>query len=147
MMKRMIVPVAGLAVLLAAHGSALAQTTPMLKLFDRADANHDGRLDKTEIAAARGRLFDRLDRNGDGSLDPAELQAAGQRSEAASARVQAVAARRLERLQRLDTDGDGSVSRTEYMAGGAAFARLDRDGDGVLSRQEVEDAGTLRRKK
>ena len=41
----------------------------------RHDANHDGRLERTEVVEQRARQFDRFDANHDGVLDQAEIQA------------------------------------------------------------------------
>lgn len=38
-------------------------------MLDRADANRDGRISRSEYQAARLDMFDRLDRNGDGWID------------------------------------------------------------------------------
>ncbi len=50
------------------------------KLFDRLDANHDGKLDATDRAAMRAaqqaKMFDRMDANHDGSITREEFMAA-----------------------------------------------------------------------
>jgi hypothetical protein len=48
---------------------------PVAAWFAKADANHDGQLDKAEFVADATRFFDRLDRNGDGDIDSDELHA------------------------------------------------------------------------
>lgn len=45
------------------------------RIFDRADANHDGILDKAEIQAALARRFQRMDANGDGVVTAEERAA------------------------------------------------------------------------
>jgi hypothetical protein len=45
------------------------------RLFDMADANHDGYLDKTEVQAVLTQRFQRMDSNGDGTVTPEERAA------------------------------------------------------------------------
>lgn len=49
------------------------------KMFDRADANHDGRLTQAEAQAQAFAHFDMMDTNRDGRITPDERQAAHQR--------------------------------------------------------------------
>jgi hypothetical protein len=46
------------------------------KWFDRADANHDGKLTLAEASAAPLAMFDRADTNHDGTISPEEAKAA-----------------------------------------------------------------------
>jgi EF hand len=48
-------------------------------MFDRLDANHDGYLDRDEIAASAAQRFARMDRNSDGVLTPDEMPRWGDR--------------------------------------------------------------------
>ena len=121
-------------------------------MFDRADANHDGRIDDAERSAAMARMgggegrrggglgmlpatrtemqqmtqaiFTRQDANHDGFLDTAEL---GERAQAA--------------LARLDGDHDGKISATENGAGLLTlFDRVDADHNGTISDAERQAA-------
>lgn len=97
-------------------------------MLDRADANRDGRISRSEYQAARLDMFDRLDRNGDGWID---WQDEFRRSRAREAQ---------ERLVRVaDRDGDGAVSRPEYAATPMVlFDRADTNGDDWLDAREIE---------
>ena len=51
----------------------------MQERFAEADANGDGKLQKSEAPERMQRFFDRLDRNGDGELDAGEMERMGRR--------------------------------------------------------------------
>jgi hypothetical protein len=51
----------------------IAAPYPIVAWFDKADANHDGKLDGDEFRGDCERFFARLDRNKDGVLDSAEI--------------------------------------------------------------------------
>jgi hypothetical protein len=159
---------AGLAVpALANPGVQLAQATPakpapqgpkavtraaviqdMDTTFKAVDSNHNGALEKSEIATAQAatlqkatsveqqRLvaqFDKLDTNKDGQLSKAEFLAA----------VPAVRARETpdQMLSQLDANKDGKVSVEEYRAPRlAVFDKVDANHDGTVSPQEAQAA-------
>ncbi len=71
-------PLIILAGLLFATTNAHAQTPEFLaRVFERTDANGDGKLDKDEVAKARARVlqrdFDKIDQDGNGSIERKEL--------------------------------------------------------------------------
>ncbi len=104
-------------------------------MFDRADANGDGKVTLEEMTAARGEMFSRIDTNGDGLITEAELEAQGR--EKAKKR----AARMLERM---DQNGDGAISAEEFAElserrAGRMFERIDANGDGAIDKAELEE--------
>lgn len=104
--------------------------------FDTVDADKDGKITPTEIAASRAARFAAADTNGDGKLDRAELIA---RAEATKAERMATRA-----LDMLDADRDGALSAAEMADGPGMgtrmFARMDADKDGALTRAELDAA-------
>ncbi|MGN6152666.1 MAG: hypothetical protein ACTHOH_11775 [Lysobacteraceae bacterium] len=106
-------------------------------MFDKLDANHDGRLTADERPQHRGRdgrggdRMAKLDANGDGAIDRAEA---------------AKAPRLAEHFDKLDVNHDGRISADErpqrghHGRGGdrgQRMAQLDRNGDGKFSRDEL----------
>lgn len=87
----------------------------MKPLFERGDANHDGKLTKEEIAAMSGKQADPqgrpIGRGNFTSMDPVMIA--------------------------LDVDKDGILSATEIANAPVALKTLDKDGDGTLSAAEL----------
>jgi len=129
----------GVAVRAVGHGHERADPGQM---FERADANGDGRITRDEFVSARNALFARLDRDGDGYLTsgdaPRRLRNRGGDGQAAGLRF-------------MDADGDGRVSRREFVDGSLKlFDRADVNHDGVVDSQEAaafEAAVAARRSK
>lgn len=69
------------AVLAQAQTQAVPSAEQVAQRLSEADANHDGYLDRSEVAnlPRLKRGFDRIDTDGDGRLSKAELQAVGQK--------------------------------------------------------------------
>lgn len=69
------------AVLAQAQTQAVPSAEQVVQRLAEADANHDGYLDRSEVAnlPRLKRGFDRIDTDGDGRLSKAELQAVGQK--------------------------------------------------------------------
>ncbi|MFT3811546.1 MAG: EF-hand domain-containing protein [Micropepsaceae bacterium] len=90
------------------------------EMFERLDADKDGKVTAEEARAGGSRLIDRADRNGDGVITPDE-------------------APRL--FERIDADGDGRITAEEFAAISAArVMRADADGDGVVTKAEADAA-------
>lgn len=116
----------GVALAGAAATAALSQMipgpgSPERSAFDAADASHDGRVSKDELAKDAAAGFAGLDTDGDGKLTPAEL---GPHSDA--------------QFKHVDADADGALTFEEVMANKTAgFTAADTDKDGGLSFEEM----------
>lgn len=127
--------IAGASVALAAPASAETGGRLGASIFERIDANRDGRVDAGEMATARGARFDRADRDGDGFVTEAEMERLQARIQRAAKAIEGGLAMRFDRF---DADGDGRVSRAEFTAehAGPVTKLLDADGDGAISQAE-----------
>jgi Ca2+-binding EF-hand superfamily protein len=128
-------------------------------LFDRVDANADGRLDLDELTRAGRVLPDELARTRPldrsavpasyrlvvgrgpvaGQFGPVPFGAAAKRKPAAAT----PAARGPRWFRAMDRNGDGYVSRQEFVGSPELFAKLDSDGDGRISPEEAERADSV----
>jgi Ca2+-binding EF-hand superfamily protein len=113
--------------------------------FAAIDTNHDGKLDRAEMAAAQQRdlngarqqlqqqlagQFQRLDTNKNGSLSLGEFQAAMPNISTAETPDQL--------LGQLDSNKNGTVSADEFRSNGLGkFNRADTNKDGVISAAEA----------
>jgi Ca2+-binding EF-hand superfamily protein len=98
-------------------------------MFERDDANKDGRLSREETRLPSA-WFEKADGNKDGALTQAEL---------ANARHHAdkPAGRRGGKFQRFDQNADGKVELQELRTAAAnQFAQLDKNKDGNLTSDE-----------
>ena len=80
------------------------------------------------------RIFERADADGDGQLMRSEVEAAV--SKGTEERRQKMLSRMLTLFDEMDTDGNGVVTPAEMEA--HAFARIDVDGDGRITAEEAE---------
>ncbi|MBO0750270.1 MAG: EF-hand domain-containing protein [Porphyrobacter sp.] len=151
----------------AAVGVAYAQPAPapqqltraaveqrVAQVFDRLDANHDGKLDQGDRAARQKARFDHVDANHDGEVSYAEFTAARAQLDGARAErggrfgrsgVQRMAARGFQGrpglIRLADTDKDGAITKAEFQAAALArFDRLDTNKDGTVTRDEAKAA-------
>jgi Ca2+-binding EF-hand superfamily protein len=123
------------AALLAVVGVVHAQPLRGAAMFERLDADNDGKITKAEMSAGRERMFKRLDRNGDGVIDENEIEKARQAIEDRAASAEA---RLSGQWRRMDKDGDGKVSGAEFQARSAMFDLADRNDDGVVTKDEID---------
>jgi Ca2+-binding EF-hand superfamily protein len=110
------------------------------KMWQAADSNQDGSLDRAEFDAMRDSRFAAMDENGDNALSAAEFKAArDKRREDANART---GERREDRgarmLAEVDTSKDGRITANEWQANALQrFVRLDTNGDGAITEEEM----------
>jgi Ca2+-binding EF-hand superfamily protein len=119
------------------------------QIFERFDANKDGKLSKDEAPGRLKENFDRFDANQNGEINIAEFEriAGGRPGEG---RPEGPPPRRPDAppegrpgmgmipvLRALDADGDDEVSADELKNASAALAKLDKNGDGKLTRDEL----------
>lgn len=152
MRKTLIVSLAVTAALLAG-GVALAQPAGApgatraqveqraAERFGRMDANHDGKLDRTDREARRAALFDRIDADGNGAISRDEFSA--RRREAGAGRgetgprfgYRAMGPERMARAA--DADRDGTITAAEFATAALErFDRVDANKDGTITREE-----------
>jgi len=123
------------------------------QMFDRFDANDDGKLDASDRSARqqdrRTRMFDALDGNNDGTISRDEFMAfdhKGKRGEQADRRGgkrmgHMRGHRGMEMFRRADTNNDGEVSKAEFTSAAMTrFDKTDTNNDGEVSRDERKAA-------
>lgn len=150
------------ALILTAPGAAFAveassaQSAGDAALFDRLDANHDGKIESDEVATENRALFDRLVRKGDENNDRALS-----RDEFLAALVPSRPERPIEEkesttlpnanavryvLLMMDADRNARIEKDEVPsefqgAFDTMVERLDKNADGELDRQELSRGG------
>lgn len=113
-------------------------------MFERLDANGDGKISAEEMAAAPQRRFEAMDANGDGKVSAEEM--VEHRMTMMRARIEAQVAGMIAEM---DDDGDGMLSAEEMGPGRRAerraeshrakmFAHMDADDDGVVTLEEAQ---------
>lgn len=126
-------------------GAALGATRALVAQVEAADANADGYLEASELAAVNGRpsplaaLFGALDRDGDGKVYPREAgEYAAIRSSRDRDRLSLTASdegRSLFGL--LDGDRDRRLGAREVLEAAARLRACDRDDDGRIAPEEI----------
>lgn len=110
---------------------ALAQSGPagMQQMLERADANKDGAVTRTELIDSRVNTFERLDRNEDGVVSSKDRpRLGGGRFDTAVSRLSA----------QFDANEDGELTRAEFVDGPTTgFDAGDVNGDDILSADEI----------
>ncbi|MBS1821479.1 MAG: EF-hand domain-containing protein [Acidobacteria bacterium] len=112
------------------------ETAQRLMLLDR---NGDGILTRDEVPERMQGLFNRIDANHDGRITPEEIRSSTQNQSGPAGRPQhsGDATRMDPILNALDTNHDGVISAAEIAAAPASLKTLDKDGDGELSAEEL----------
>lgn len=88
------------------------------------------------------KMFDRLDANKDGKISPEEFAAFRENNAKADAKVEKAGKRGQRMFARFDKDKDGSLSRAEANDVLAwRFKRMDANNDGILTIEELQAKG------
>ncbi len=112
-------------------------TTQANTMFDRMDANNDGKIDAADRAARQARMFDRIDTDKNGSISKAEFAAMHEMRGERRGKGGRGDHMGMRGGMMGDTNGDGTITRAEFDAGvKARFAKLDTNGDGTVSATE-----------
>lgn len=123
------------------------------EMFDKMDANHDGKLDSADRAAHMGQMFDMIDSDHNGSLSRAEFAAMHQRGPAGDAGAHEGMGKGMgmgkamgpggehgmgmKMIAMADANHDGAVTRAEFLVGaGQHFDMMDANHDGNLTKAE-----------
>lgn len=143
---RKFVLIGGAAMLaLGAAGAAYAQGGPREgmrggpeRLFERADADRDGRITRDEMRAAARERFDRVDGNRDGAVTLEEWQAYAATEWGRRGGEERVTQRRAAMFRGADQNADGRLSFEEAsVMPEAMFRAADANADGVVTREEI----------
>ena len=98
-------------------------------LFERFDANQDGKITKQEIDTRRKQTMDKYDADKDGTLSLGEFQGV----------FNEIMRHRMVRMfQRIDRDGDAKLTEKEITRLlDRMMGKLDRNGDGVIEKADM----------
>jgi Ca2+-binding EF-hand superfamily protein len=106
-------------------------------MFEKMDANGDGKISPDEHTAAASRMFEKMDANSDGKVTAAEMTAAHQKMAGKKAEKGEMSA--ADKIKMFDTNGDGVLTADEHAAAAKTmFDKMDTDHDGYLSKAEVK---------
>ena len=110
-------------------------------MFERLDADHDGKVSLAEYEAGRMMQFKRMDTDGNGSLSFAEIDAATAAAAQRGGPMADMMKARNEALKAADANGDQSISADEFKAYvDAEFKKMDTNNDGYLTPDEMQAA-------
>jgi hypothetical protein len=112
------------------------------QLFEKIDANKDGKVTLAEAKAAEKTRFAAIDADKDGRLTTQELEAhrASMHGDkpANPERAHKHKGRGAKIFAKVDANGDGAIDATESAAKAEKmFARMDDNGDGVVTKDEI----------
>lgn len=120
------------------------------QMFDRLDANRDGKIDQADREARRAAMFDRIDADHNGQISKAEFTAAGPMrggpggpdgamQGAGKPGMGGMRGRGMGRmmLRMADANRDGTVTKDEFAAAAAQhFDHMDANKDGQVTGEE-----------
>lgn len=114
------------------------------KHFKMMDSDGDGKISRSEHAAASKKMFTECDTNRDGFVTAREMDAVAIAHGVVADQTDKTSA---EKIQMIDHDGDGRLSATESESGAEKmFDLMDKNADGALSKDECEQGQKLMKK-
>jgi Ca2+-binding EF-hand superfamily protein len=109
-----------------------------MEMFQRADADNDGRVTRAEVETMLQARFREVDANGDGAVTIEEWQAYAAREFGRRGGDERVQQRRAAMFRGLDQNGDGRITIEEARVPvDAMFRAFDANQDGAVSRDEL----------
>ncbi len=111
-------------------------------VFERLDADENGRITETEVKDARRTAFLSADANADGVVEPSELEALRKADRERPRRGRGRFGPRPEAgealdFARLDTNEDGLLTSDEFVERAIRLLEMDSDGDGAVDKAEL----------
>lgn len=107
------------------------------QMFEKHDANKDGKLTKDEMPERASKMFDRVDQDKDGAITKAEAEAAKEKFK--KKRHERHGKFQAKMMEKFDTNKDGKVSQAEFTDFTMKkFAEIDADGDGNVTKEELK---------
>jgi hypothetical protein len=112
------------------HSSAAQEVSMM-------DTNKDGRISKAEHAMGAKKMFQKIDADYDGRVTADEMNAA--HKDMPSAHSSKPMKSSADKIKAIDADSDGVISAEEHEKGAQKmFTRMDKNEDGDLSQAEIQ---------
>ena len=123
--------------------TAGASTDDLVQMYMSFDKAKKGYLVKADLPERMQSIFDRADANHDGKLTPEELRALARRQRAPQGPQQAGAnpgnATQMDPiLSALDLNHDGTIEADEIAAAAKSLLTLDKNGDGKITADEMQ---------
>lgn len=114
----------------------------LMRFFDQADTNLDGKVDEAEARSLVERRFAAMDANKDGAVTLEEWQvhaaAQGPRRAPPGPMAERMKAHQAAMFRAADADRDGKVTPAELsVIAGQMFRMADANGDGAITRDEL----------
>jgi Ca2+-binding EF-hand superfamily protein len=110
------------------------------KMFEEADTDKDGTLDKEEAKSLMKMDFDKMDADHDGTISKDEFNTCGHHAH--GDKVSKLHEKRSKQFSAADTDNDGTLTKEEAVKlpkVSKNFDAIDVDKDGTVDRDEVHN--------